>query len=52
MKNNKEIENPLYVYGWFLGPWRFGKIERDSEHSVDIRYSEGQLYAPELWNPK
>jgi len=48
----EEIENPWCVYGWFLGLWNFGKIEEDRKHSVNIRYSEGQLYSPECWNSK
>jgi hypothetical protein len=51
-ENTEEISKPWAVYGWFLGPWGIGKVIRDSPGSLDIRYSEGQLYPAELWDAK
>ena len=51
MLEQKEIEKPWCVYG-FIGPWGFGKIERESEHSIEVRYSEGQIYRPKIWDSK
>jgi hypothetical protein len=41
-----EIEKPWAVYGWFFGPWGIGKAVEERDNSVDIQYSEGQLYSP------
>jgi len=48
----KEIENPWCTYGWYNGPWGFGKIEHEYKKCVTIRYSEGQYYNPESWESK
>ncbi|MDO8516725.1 MAG: hypothetical protein Q7S33_01240 [Nanoarchaeota archaeon] len=51
-KEIKEIEKPWAVYRNFFGPLGFGKIEEDNNSSVNIRYSEGQMYASECWDVK
>jgi hypothetical protein len=45
-------DKPWCVYGYFLGPWGFGKIVEDRGDIVHIKYCEGQLYPPESWNSK
>ena len=56
MEKTKKIEKPWGVYGWFNGPWNFGKIEgeyiSEDHSSLDIRYSEQQMYPPQCWDGK
>ena len=49
-EKSKEIEKPWCVYGQYLGLWNFGKIEREYDSTVDVRYSEGQRYPPQCWD--
>ena len=51
MSKQEEIEKPWCVYGWFLGPWGFGKIEKDSGNSIYIKYHE-EDNNPECWDSK
>jgi hypothetical protein len=46
-----EIKKPWCTYSCGLGPSGFGKIVRDEKTSVNIKYSEEQMYAPECWDP-
>ena len=48
----EEIESPWCTYGWFMGPWDFGKVTHEDRTSVRILYSEGQHYSPECWESK
>ena len=38
--------------GILFFPQGIGKIEEESDTTVRVRYSEGQLYLPEAWNKK
>ncbi len=40
------------VYGWYTGIWGVGKIIKENENYLQIKYSEGQLFIPEAWDPK
>lgn len=47
------IENPWCIRkGVMFFPIGIGKIESEDERSADVRYSEGQLYLPEVWDKK
>lgn len=46
------LENPWCVYEGLLNAIGFGKIEREDNSVVYVRYSEGQLYPPEPWDPR
>ena len=48
----KKIEKPWCTYGWGFSLYGYGKIVLESENSVKILYSEGQLYSPEYWDKK
>jgi hypothetical protein len=49
-EEKKEIEKPWCTYSSGLGLSGFGKIVRDEKTSVNIKYSERQLYPPECWD--
>jgi hypothetical protein len=51
-KKEKKIEKPWCTYGLGFSLYGYGKIVSESEHSVDILYSEGQHYSPECWDKK
>jgi len=46
------IEKPWAVYGWFLGSMGIGKITKEFQKSLFIKYAEEQMYPPECWNSK
>lgn len=48
----KKIQKPWAVYGWFLGSWAIGKVKSEGYLSLDIQYCEGQMYPPSLWDSK
>lgn len=45
-----DIPKPWCAFGGML-PDSVGKIVRDSGNSVEILYTEGQYYPPQLWDP-
>ncbi len=48
----KKIEKPWCVcFDWFF-PSCVGKIEKESDETAHVRYSEGQIYPLELWDKK
>ena len=45
------IQNPWCIRkGVMFFPIGIGKIESEDERNADVRYSEGQLYLPEVWS--
>lgn len=49
----EKIKDEYCVYENFAGvAIGFGKIIREEERLVTIRYSEGQLYNPSIWDKK
>lgn len=51
IKNNK-LEKPWCTYGNGYPCWGYGFIISESSLSVDILYSESQIYPPECWGNK
>lgn len=46
-----EIKNPWCIRkGVMFFPIDIGKIETEDERTANVRYSEGQLYRPEVWD--
>lgn len=50
MEGKAEIEKPWCVYSFGIGLSGFGKIIEDNKSSVNIMYSEGQMYPPACWD--
>lgn len=49
-KNNKNHKvGDWCCYGWDMGYWGFGRIEKIDGDSIFIRYSEGQMFPSECW---
>ncbi len=49
----ESIQNPWCIRkGVMFFPIGIGKIESEDERTADVRYSEGQLYLPEVWDKK
>jgi|GEM_PF-3183245 len=49
----EKIENQWCIRkGVMHFPIGIGKIELEDERTADVRYSEGQLYLPEVWDKK
>ena len=48
-ENMDKIENPWCIYRMMF-PLGIGKIESEDNSSAFVRYSEGQLYLPEVWD--
>jgi hypothetical protein len=47
------IQNPWCIRkGVMFNPIGMGKIESEDKKSAYVRYSEGQLYLPEVWGNK
>ncbi len=49
-KTQKSIEKPWAVYS-YIWPMGIGRVESQAWKSVYIRYSEGQLFPLQLWDP-